>query len=67
MKTTFWQTTEPFSALDFPLGPAHFRRGIDDSVLESTPGDRHTEVYNMSKTSSCPTGPGAAITVGEGS
>ena len=29
------QTTERFSALDFPLGPAYFRPGIDDSVPES--------------------------------
>ena len=29
------QTTEPFSALDFPLGPAYFSPGIDDSVPES--------------------------------
>jgi hypothetical protein len=29
------QTTEPFSALDFPLGPTYFNPGIDDSVPES--------------------------------
>ena len=29
------QTTEPLSALDFPLGPAYFSPGIDDSVPES--------------------------------